>query len=159
MGLEYKLLGGNIMEKIVIRTEIASGNSSRFIYEINGDENLKNLLNRQGVDKVLKNVFNEKNLSYEFLYKEYDKFIENKKSLYFTWMYIINSKFGVVLDEHIYLYVYNDKFLKEQRKILPWAYMESKIYLGDTWWFDDNEIILDLQKLSIIDFLDKYKGY
>ena len=48
---------------------------------------------------------------------------------------------------------------EQQKEILPWVYMESKKYLGDTWWFDDEEIKKDVQELSLLDFLIKYKGY
>lgn len=40
-----------------------------------------------------------------------------------------------------------------------WAYMSSKKYLGDSWWFDDKEILKDVQKMNTIEFLEKYKGY
>ena len=68
-------------------------------------------------------------------------------------------KFGIVIDEHIYLYHYELDMCKQQNEIIPWEYMDSKKYIGDTWWFDDEEIINDIQQLPLTDFLEKYKGY
>jgi len=42
--------------------------------------------------------------------------------------------------------------------LTPWFYADSKVYLGDTWWVDNAVVINDLSKLSIIDFLKKYRG-
>ena len=61
---------------------------------------------------------------------------------------------------HIFIYIHlMIKSRKPKKNILPWIYPESKRYLGDTWWSEDEEILNDLKKLSIIEFLDKYKGY
>ena len=37
--------------------------------------------------------------------------------------------------------------------------MDSKRYIGDAWWTNDDEILNDIKKLLILDFIDKYKGY
>ena len=44
------------------------------------------------------------------------------ESEHFAWMYIINSGLGVVLDEHIYLYRYNDQIYNDLYELIPWAY-------------------------------------
>lgn len=115
-------------------------------------------IHRLGQDLMISQIYKE-DISYDELKQEYLKFLSTSNSEYYSWMYLIDGKFGVVLDAHIYLYTFNDKVKEAQKNILPWIYPESKRYLGDTWWSEDEEILNDLKKLSIIEFLDKYKGY
>ena len=53
----------------------------------------------------------------------------------------------------------NPDIARASEQLFPWVYMDSKKYLGDTWWFDDDEVLNDIQKMHMIDFLEKYKGY
>lgn len=147
------------MEKIIIRTNTILSVSSAFIKEYEENEEIYDLMNRLGKEGVLKKIFGEKEEDCYSLFKEYESFLRGEKSSYFSWMYLVHPKFGVVLDEHIYLYHYNVQIYEQYRNWIPWGYTESKKYLGDTWWAEDKEILLDLQELSIIDFLNKYKGY
>lgn len=147
------------MEKIIVRSKIVSGVSSAIIGEAEENEKTCDLVKRLGKEDILKKIFNEKDETYDCLYKEYENFQKGIESPYFLWMYVVYPKFGVVLDEHIYLYYYNPQIYNQYKNLIPWGYAESKKYLGDTWWENDKEILLDLQKLSIIQFLDKYKGY
>ena len=101
----------------------------------------------------------KEDIPYDELEQEYLKFLNTSNSEQYSWMYLIDSKFGVVLDAHICVYTFNEEVRKAQKNILPWLYPESKKYLGDTWWFEDEEILTDSKNLSIIEFLDKYKGY
>ena len=146
------------MEKIVIRTKIVSGISSAIIRESEEEEEICDLINRMGERELLKKIFDEEVL-YDVLLKEYEKFRKGIESPFFSWMYVVYPKYGVVLDEHIYLYHYNPQIYNLCQTHIPWGYMESKKYLGDTWWTEDKEILRDLQILSTIEFLDKYKGY
>lgn len=74
-------------------------------------------------------------------------------------MYVLDSGFGVVVNEHIYLCHCNEAIMKQQDEVFPWLYMESKKYIGDTWWFDDKEVIEDITNLPLLKFYEKYKGY
>lgn len=147
------------MKRKVIRTQIVQGISSRIIQESDNDETLQDLDLKLGKNGILQRIFDEKAVSYEELLEEYDKFIKGQESSLFAWMYVVNSNFGIVIDEHIYLYHHNPDITKSQEQIFPWVYMDSKKYLGDTWWFDDDEVVKDVKELSILDFLEKYKGY
>lgn len=147
------------MQKIAIRTKIISNVSSILIRESREKEELYDLVNRLGKEEILKKIFNEKEITYDLLFREYENFKKEGTSSYFSWMYMVYPKYGVVLDEHIYLYRYNSQIYNQLLDYIPWGYAESKKYLGDTWWAEDEEILSDLQNLSIIEFLDKYKGY
>lgn len=37
--------------------------------------------------------------------------------------------------------------------------MSGRKYLADAWWFEDAEILKDIQTMNLIDFLEKYKGW
>ena len=151
-------MGGLILEKAIIRTKIIPSISSSIICESEENETFRDVIIRMGKEQVLKKIFSEDSITYDALCQEYNQFKAGKKNQYFSWMNIINSSFGVVLDEHIYLYRYNIQVYNAQKEWIPWMYADSKKYLGDTWWNEDIEILTDLKNLSIIDFLDKYKG-
>ena len=74
-------------------------------------------------------------------------------------MYLFNTEFGITINKNIYLYHFNADSLAMQENILPWKYPDGKKYIGDSWWFEDEEILSDIQKLSFLEFIQKYKGY
>lgn len=152
-------MGELLMEKIIIRTKTVSGITSKIISECDDNETLMSLVNKHGENYVLENIFDEDALSYNSLLKDYKKFKNGEKTLSFEWMYIIDSKYGITINEHISLYRNSGKAIEVQDSVFPWKYMESSKYIGDSWWFDDEEIIRDIQKLSLLAFLEKYKGY
>ena len=133
--------------------------SSEIIRESRDDESFRDVIVRIGKEQLLSKILSENSVSYDALFREYNRFKKGGESEHFAWMYIINSGLGVVLDEHIYLYRYNDQIYNDLHELIPWAYVESKRYLGDTWWNEDSEILFDLKNLSVIDFLDKYKAF
>ncbi len=147
------------MEKKIIRTKIVQGLSSRMYQAIEDTETIKNTECKIDKEYLLQEVFNEKDVSFDELSEEYNVFQKTGNSKMFAWMYVINDNFGIVIDSHIYLYHYDKKMYEQQKVVIPWMYTESKKYIGDTWWFEDQEIIEDIQKLSLLDFLEKYKGY
>ncbi|RKJ65154.1 hypothetical protein [Roseburia sp. 1XD42-69] len=147
------------MRKVVIRTKIVGSVSSAIIHEAKENETLNDLIFRIGKEQVLIKIYKEEHITYDFLFQEYNRFRTGEKSSYFAWMYIINPNFGVVLDEHIYLYHFDMQIYDTQSEIFPWLYADSKKFLGDTWWEEDEEILSDIRTLTLVDFLNKYKGY
>ena len=136
------------MQRKVIRTKTVQGISSRVYRIVEDGQTLADVEKKIGKDTLLREVFAEQELTYSELYQEYSDFIANGNSENFAWMYVLNEKFGIVIDEHIYLSHYELDMCKQQNEIIPWEYMDSKKYIGDTWWFDDEEIINDIQQLS-----------
>lgn len=57
--------------------------------------------------------------------------------------YLIRDKIGVEIGEHIVIYNKENK----------------GIYIADTWWHSDEEIISDLSELPIIEFGKKYRAF
>lgn len=147
------------MQKKIIRTQQVWAINSQIILTHTNETHLDKLCQKFGLDWVLREVFKEKTNSYQQLQEEYRKFLEGGESSLFATMYVLNPSFGVVIDEHIYLYHCFADTIRMQEEVLPWIYMESKKYLGDTWWFEPEEIINDLHEMTIYDFLEKYRGY
>lgn len=43
--------------------------------------------------------------------------------------------------------------------LIPWHYVDSCRFLGDTGWETDDEILENMNKMPVIEFLKHYKGY
>ncbi len=96
----------------------------------------------------------------ELIYEKYTEILDNgKENEYFEVMYKINDEFCVSLTNNIYIYHLVPTLEINKKEIVPWNYVDSKIYAGDTWWEEDEEILDDLNSISIIDFINKYKAY
>jgi len=112
----------------------------------------------------MKELYNEDircdNLVDSELFKAYNVSCQcEMDSDYFYVMYKMDDEFAIRLTENIYLYhivsvkgeVYSD--------IIPWVYADGRIFLGDTWWETDEEILENIKTLSVVDFIKRYKGY
>lgn len=117
-----------------------------------------------GWKKTLSLLLGEKidtdELSTSALYKSYESLLSSndRENADFLKAYKINEHFAISLDANIFLFhlipkgdVYSD--------IVPWYCADGQVYLGDTWWEQDDEILENVQKLSVIDFLEQYKGW
>ena len=139
------------MEKVIVRSRISAHPSSNYINKHYENELQKN------VNTLLAVVY-EDDESYEKLIKEYNNTLNGESSTYFFCSYLLENGYAVVLDSHITIYkLCTPSKEKDENKIL-WRYYSNSKYLGDTWWFSDDEIIRDLSTLSIVEFLKKYRG-
>lgn len=146
------------MEQIIVRTKTIANLKSKLILEYDNNS-LHNILKSKGINIVLQNIFEETENSYQQLTEDFDNFVNNKNSSLFEQIYLINTEFGISINQNIYLYYFNADSLRCQENILPWKYADGKKYIGDSWWFEDEEILSDVQKLSFLEFIKKYKGY
>ncbi|MCG8513616.1 MAG: hypothetical protein MI740_05705 [Halanaerobiales bacterium] len=73
-------------------------------------------------------------------------------------MYKIDDEFCVSLKENIYLYHLVAPLEIGGKIFIPWSYVDSELYIGDTWWENDEVILNDLKCLSIVGFIKKYKA-
>lgn len=151
------------MEKIIIRKNtLCLGFLSAALYNLTDKRyrSKKKLIEDFGYDELLKKLFDEQTETYESLYQSYNELLKSDKMQNdkFIAAYKIEGEFGLFLDANIYLYHLpsRDEFYT---KIVPWYYADSKKYLGDTWWESDEEILESIQKLSVVEFLKRYKGY
>lgn len=143
------------MDKIVIRNKLTECIGSYLVDYANNIKMSLSIACDSYKEIALKSVLRE-NVSYEELYEEYLNLCNGNESKYFNYGYLVNESYAVVITDHIYLYHY----VKSDQDFfnLPWIYPDGKIFLGDTWWFTDEEILDDLVHLNTYGFLDKYKG-
>ncbi len=145
------------MEKVIIRKNALFAIYSRITGKDSKIKNLCKLVSKYGKNDILKDIFEEQDFTYEELCEERNKFLQQGNSSVFTWMYRINSEFGVSIDSQIRLYHYNLKISEQQQKLFGWEYDEVGKYLGNTGQFSDEEILKDVQSLSAISFFRKYR--
>ena len=154
------------MEMIILRKnilELGYVNSAYTSFQ-KKTKKVDKLIEKFGWKQIMLKLFKENidsdNIEDSSLFKSYKNLInsEQKENGEFLKAYKINESFAVTLDANIYLFhlfpkgeVYTD--------IVPWYYADSKKYLGDTWWETDEEILQNLNELSVIEFLSRYKGY
>lgn len=73
-------------------------------------------------------------------------------------MYKVGEELALKITEHIYLYHITRANIAGG-EIVPWECADSKLYVADTWWESDDNVLSDINNLSYIEFLTKYKGY
>lgn len=156
------------MDRIIIRTNVLNKGSvnSAFIELCNGEvfKTTKDFLEKYSFKKVMMKLFCEKllndNLENSDLYKDFMLSSKNKKdNKSFIVAYKIDNEFAVHLTSNIYLYHIIEKKDNIYTKLVPWYYADSKKYIGDTWWEKDEEILHSIERLPVIEFFKKYKGY
>lgn len=156
------------MEKIIVRNKVLKkGYTSSNFIRITADYDFRSfdeLIEQYGLNKLMDELFEEyttsSNLNETVLYKNYEKILtDSKPNEDFIIMYKIDEEFCVSLTENIFIYHLVSPLKIITDRFIPWYYVDSKIYAGDTWWEDDNIIIEDIKKLSIVDFIKKYKAY
>jgi len=156
------------MKKIVVRDKIlerGQANSS-YIYLCNDTDYssleyfLRDYNYKLALEKIFGEEINSELLEDSSLYELYKLALESQQDNdYFKILYKISDEFAVHLTENIYLYHLIPKKGEIYSSITPWFYADSKKYFGDTWWENDSVIINDLINHSVVEFLEKYKGY
>lgn len=154
------------MEKIIVRNNISkkSYSSSKFI-ELTADYNfvtVEEFINKYGLKTVMFELFNEKTeaevITKDKLYIEYLKVLESGiANDSFVVMYKLDDEFCISITENIYLYHIVSGIEIANKTVLPWTYVDSKLFLGDSWWESDKDIISDIQNLPVMEFIKKYK--
>lgn len=145
------------MKQIIIRRDIVPAVSSH-VHLMGYDTYIVPITCLENADDLLKSTVKE-TVAFSTLLQEYQKAFMSQESSLFVKMYQINKTSGIVIDQNIYLYHCDHSPVWITHEDSKWAYMSSKKYIGDSWWFDDSEILSDIQKLTIVEFLEKYKGY
>jgi len=156
------------VKKIIVRKKIMPAGyvNSTFI-EFCKDKQYKSLnefLIDYNSNDIIRKLFSEEIESNDIkdseLYRLYNLALESGiDNECFKIMYLIDDEFAVHLTQNIYLYHIATSKEDIYSTIVPWYYADSENYIGDTWWEEDTEIIENLNKLSIIEFYKRYKGY
>lgn len=148
---------------MIFRTQPCWAFSSNLTHELYNDPktncaSLKALANNKGDEYVIKKVC-EDTLSFGVLCEEFEHFLREGSSEFFTYAVQLNENYAVSVNSNIYLYRFSPEDIQEQKAVFKWHYASVRKYIGDAWWYSDEEIMTDIQKLSILEFWDKYKGY
>ena len=130
---------------------------SKILYLCRAGETAEQAVRRLGPQKMTEQVFGE-NGSYSDLLRRYEAFRDGAPDEGFCRMYLVHPSFGAVLDAHITLYRFEPDTYALYRAAIPWVYAGNGCYMGDTWWFEEEEILQDLQTLPVPEFFEKYKG-
>lgn len=145
------------MKQIVIRKDPVPALNSRVA--LMGYESCNiSIPSLEKADSVLKEALNE-TVPFKTLLQEYRQFREGQASALFGRMYQLSETSGLIIDQNIYLYHSDTRPVWVNWEKDRWAYMSGKKYLGDPWWFEDAEILKDIQEMDLIAFLEKYKGF
>jgi len=127
-------------------------------------DSVSDLLNELGVPFVMKELFDEtietNSLKESKLYLSYQSVLETgKNNDFFIVIYKVRDDLAVSLSEHIYLHRIVTALEINGEKIVPWECLGSKIYIADTWWETDEEILKDMNEMPFVEFMAKYKAY
>ncbi|WP_394965748.1 hypothetical protein [Candidatus Allofournierella excrementigallinarum] len=144
------------MKQIIIRKEVTPALASR-VSLLGCKSYTISIPSLETADALLKTAVDE-TAPIASLLGEYRKFAEGGDSSLFARMYQISETSGLVIDQNIYLYHCDPCPVWVNWEESRWAYMSSRKYVGDPWWFEDAEILRDVQQMNLIDFLEKYKG-
>jgi hypothetical protein len=154
--------------KIIVRNKVFRKGelASKFVILTSeyGFDSLMDFRKHFGDTYIMKELFDESieqgRLEDSMIYKKYEEILESgKDNEMFSIMYKLKNDLAVSLSEHIYLHHIAKDLLINKEKILPWECVDSKIYIADTWWETDEDILNDLKSMSFIEFMSKYKAY
>ncbi|HEX3045562.1 MAG TPA: hypothetical protein VHY08_12455 [Bacillota bacterium] len=143
---------GELLSKLIMLTSD---------YEFDSVDGLRNHF---GDTYIMKELFDENidqdKFEKSLLYRKYQEILDTgKDNELFCLMYKIENDLVVSLSEHINLHHISTNLLVNGEYIVPWECVDSKLYIADTWWEKDEDIINDIRCLSFVEFMKKYKGY
>lgn len=142
------------MEKVIIRTGHRSNGQIQLqtLMDAHSCDTAQKLADKLGYDEILKLIYQDE-LSYNALKEEYEQFLGQGESSHFAWGYLLSPTHALCIDSHIRFCI-----LDSTPPLFPWRYINRSVYLADTWWFDDQEIVKDATSLTLVGFLKKYAG-
>ena len=152
---------------IVIRNKIVNGTKIFLnICDLKDEKEFKNIegyLSYFGEKYLIESVYEEiidcEKIKNSQLYNMYLETINSKNNKYFKNAYKLKKDLALTISEHITIYRIAKDYIVDKERIVPWYYVEKEIYIADSWWETDEDIIHDINTLSFIDFLVKYKMY
>lgn len=161
-------MGITNMDKLIIRNKVLKKGytTSNFIRMTadNSFMSINEFIEEYGLIKIMAELYEEeistRSINESVLFENYKKISSGKKDNDdFKIVYKIDQDYCVSLTKNIYIYHLVPLIEISNEKLIPWNYVDSKLYAGDTWWEDDATILKDIKYLSIIDFIKKYKAY
>ena len=143
------------MRQIVIRKDPVPALNSRV--SLMGCGSSIHISCPETADALLKDAVNE-TVPLAALLEEFRRFTAGQPSALFARMYQLSETSGLVIDQNIYLYHCDVCPVWVDAEEARWAYMGSKKYLGDSWWFVDDEILKDVREMNVVAFWKSTKA-
>lgn len=167
MGIGGKKVDNHI-KKIIVRKGIYNDSDfvtkyKKCLQENQGkslDEFTK-ILNNYGISKVILDVPNNVDIMESELYSAYKQIIETgDDNEFFEVCYQLRNDVAIKITEHVRIY----RLIEELDEcntinILPWYHKDIDLYISDSWWETDEEILNDFSTISFLDFFIKYKAF
>ncbi len=156
------------ISRVILRNKIYKSSELPIRIENLKEENnfkeLTEFTQRYGITNLINNIYNEdiidETLQKSYIYSRYlevlSSGIENEM---FKVGYKIREDMVVRITNHIYVSRISEDYIVDKNRIVPWNCMESEVYIADTWWEEDKDILKDFVNLSYLDFIVKYKMY
>jgi hypothetical protein len=155
-------------DKIIVRNKVYRKGeiNSKFVM-LTSDTKVPELevfKKRYGMKSIMKDLFDEEieddNFEKTLIFSKYEEIVDSgKDNEYFHTMYKIKDDLAAKLSEHIHLHHIVRGLEVNGKRILPWECIDSKIYIADTWWETDGDILKDICNMTYVEFLSKYKAY
>ena len=154
------------MEKIIVRGKRILGGyttgASTIFFEGERYPTTESILEKYDFNELMGTIFLEEltgKLEDSSLYKAYEQAAKTgEDNDYFKIMYQCDEEFAVHLSDQINVYHLLEKD-EAYLHLIPWYYADSVRYMGDTWWEEDPEIIDNIKKLTLIEFMKVYRAY
>ena len=96
--------------------------------------------------------------NFSLLEQKYNEVLQSQNdNEYFITGLKLRDDMAIKINEHIYVYrIINHEKLQGH---FSWYYVEQKLYIADSWWETDEDILRDFHSLSFVDFFIKYKAF
>lgn len=160
----------NLYTRIIVRNKLLFPGSVRSnaisLFHESVEELLPASIEGMSAQTILRELFEDEietcDIPSSMLYQKFlstkSSFMENEE---FHVMYRFNDEFAIRLTHHIDIHhlALSDDEWGILASIVPWHYVDSCCFLGDTWWETDNEILENINKMTVVNFLKRYKGY
>lgn len=156
-----------MFEKIIVRDKVyKKGELASKLVMLTSDcdfDTLTSFKEKYSDKQYMREIFDERidqeKLENSLLHKKFEEAGANGTNELFRIMYRVSNNFALYLSENMYLCHLPKVLTIKGQRILPWDCIDSKIYIADTWWETDEEILEDLKNLSFIEFVEKYKAF
>lgn len=142
--------------KLSIRIETLKDEKNfKNITELTAQCSIKSIVNDIYDEAIAQEPIEESNI-YNSYHEVLNSGIENVD---FKLAYRVREDMAIRITDHIYVCRIADDYIVNSKRIVPWYCMESEVYIADTWWEEDDEVLNDFTTLSYMDFIVKYKMY
>jgi hypothetical protein len=140
------------METIIIRNTMVNSEKlievSKSIEKSNGEAKNINPI------EILESTINT-SIDPSDLVEQYEKILSDQTdNADFLILYKLRDDMAININQHITVY----RIIPEVN-VTPWYYYDERLYIADSWWETDEEILHDCVTLSFVDFFIKYRAY